>query len=272
MNKLLYEPENSLIKQSYEAREIEEPLNGDGFGVAWYARDVNPEPAVFVSISPAWNNRNLKYIAPRITSDCIVAHVRAASVGDVNEANCHPFHYKNYLMMHNGGVEMFDRIIRSIRDNLSDDLYAWIKGQTDSEHLFALFLEKLRQKPLPHSAEEISQAMEEMFLDVVRLMKDNGITDPAYMNMAVTNGELIVASRYVTDPNEKELTLHHSEGSHFVSENGRFSVLHEKGGVKSVLVTSEKLTENEEDWRMIPPRHFIIVDQAMNISFRPINI
>ncbi len=33
MSKLLYEPKNSLIHQSYHAQEREEPLNGDGFGV-----------------------------------------------------------------------------------------------------------------------------------------------------------------------------------------------------------------------------------------------
>jgi predicted glutamine amidotransferase len=32
MDNLLYKPKNSLINQSLHAREIEEPLNGDGFG------------------------------------------------------------------------------------------------------------------------------------------------------------------------------------------------------------------------------------------------
>ena len=36
MEKLLIEPKNSLINQSFNAKEIEEPLNGDGFGVGWY--------------------------------------------------------------------------------------------------------------------------------------------------------------------------------------------------------------------------------------------
>ena len=32
-DKLLYQPKNSLIRQSTNAKEIEEPLNGDGFGI-----------------------------------------------------------------------------------------------------------------------------------------------------------------------------------------------------------------------------------------------
>ena len=33
IDKLLYQPKNSLINQSVNAKEIEEPLNGDGFGI-----------------------------------------------------------------------------------------------------------------------------------------------------------------------------------------------------------------------------------------------
>ena len=48
IDKLLYQPKNSLINQSSNAREIEEPLNGDGFGIGWYAQEMNDEPATFV--------------------------------------------------------------------------------------------------------------------------------------------------------------------------------------------------------------------------------
>ena len=41
-------------------------------------------------------------------------------------------------MMHNGGVENFSAIKRQIREPLNDEFYNWIKGQTDSEHIFAL--------------------------------------------------------------------------------------------------------------------------------------
>ncbi len=97
VDKLLYQPKNSLIHQSYDAQEIEEPLNGDGFGIGWYVPEIDPDPAVFVSVFPAWNNRNLRFLAPRIMTHCFFAHVRAASIGDISEANCHPFTYKKFL-------------------------------------------------------------------------------------------------------------------------------------------------------------------------------
>ena len=49
MSTLVTEPSNSLIHQSVHARQREEPLNGDGFGVAWYLPKLSPEPAVFLA-------------------------------------------------------------------------------------------------------------------------------------------------------------------------------------------------------------------------------
>ncbi|MGH7456197.1 MAG: class II glutamine amidotransferase, partial [bacterium] len=132
LDNLLFQPKNSLIHQSYKAQERPEPLNGDGFGVGWYVPELDPEPAVFVSTTPAWNNRNLRYNASKVRSGCIFAHVRAASVGSVSEANCHPFHYQKFLFMHNGNIGGFKVIKRHLRNRLSDELYDWIHGQPDS--------------------------------------------------------------------------------------------------------------------------------------------
>ena len=81
LSSLLLEPSHSLIRQSAHSREREEPLNGDGFGVGWYARELSGEPAVFRSITPAWNNRNLHNLARVVSSDCILAHVRQRGQG-----------------------------------------------------------------------------------------------------------------------------------------------------------------------------------------------
>ena len=64
---LLLDAEHSLIKQSLASKEGAETTNGDGFGVAWYAPQFSPEPAVFKSVSPAWNDRNLLELS-RVTA------------------------------------------------------------------------------------------------------------------------------------------------------------------------------------------------------------
>jgi predicted glutamine amidotransferase len=269
IDKLLYQPKNSLINQSINARELEEPLNGDGFGIGWYVAEVNYEPVTFVSINPAWSNRNLRNLAPKIRTECFIAHVRAASVGEVSESNCHPFQYKNLLMMHNGGVENFGSIKRQIREPLNDEFYNWIKGQTDSEHLFALLLNYLYQEASTVSAESVMNAFERMFDHLDRLMKEHDINEPAYLNMVVTNGLFVVGTRFVTKPRESPLTLYHSKASQYAVENGVGQIMPAAGDDKSVLIVSEKLSD-EKDWIVVPPNHFVVVDNELDISTRPI--
>lgn len=266
---LLYKPKNSLITQSINAKEIEEPLNGDGFGIGWYAPEINNEPVTFVSVNPAWNNRNLRNLAPKIKTNCLLAHVRAATVGDVSESNCHPFQYKDLLMAHNGGVEEFGKIKRHLRAPLSNELYNWIKGQTDSEHLFAYLLNHLFNNHKTVTPEAVVDSFEHMFRDVKELMATYDIKEEAYMNMAFTNGEFVVASRYVSDPKQEALTLYHSEGSRFVVENGVTRLVAPKDDDGAVLVVSEKLSD-DKDWTMIPANHFVIVEQTLNVRIRPI--
>jgi glutamine amidotransferase len=269
IDKLLYQPKNSLVNQSINAKEIEEPLNGDGFGIGWYAREVNFEPVTFVSVHPAWSNRNLRNLAPKIRTDCFIAHVRAASVGEVSESNCHPFQYKDILMMHNGGVENFSNIKRKIREPLTDELYNWIKGQTDSEHIFAHLLNDLFRNHKTLSPEAVIDAFESTFRALKKMMAENGIEEPAYLNMVVTNGSFIVGTRYVTDPKEEPLTLYHSEGSRFVVEDGVTQMMAPEDNDQAVLVVSEKLSD-DKDWTLIPANHFVIVDNALNVRIRAI--
>ena len=77
LDMLLLRPANSLVHQSFDAREFRLRVNGDGFGVAWYIDGREP-PVRLRTVTPAWNNQNLRSLAPAMRSDCIVAHVRAA--------------------------------------------------------------------------------------------------------------------------------------------------------------------------------------------------
>jgi glutamine amidotransferase len=271
IDKLLYQPKNSLVNQSINAKELEEPLNGDGFGIGWYVADVNYEPVTFVSINPAWSNRNLRNLAPKIRTECFIAHVRAASVGEVSESNCHPFQYRNLLMMHNGGVENFSLIKRQIREPLSDEFYNWIKGQTDSEHIFALLLHFLYKESAVVTPEAVINAFEKTFQHLKKLMKDYGIHEPAYLNMVVTNGLFVVGTRYISDPKETPLTLYHSEATHYLIENGIGQLNPSGNGDKAILVVSEKLSD-DKDWTLVPANHFVVVDQSLNVEVKPIQV
>jgi glutamine amidotransferase len=269
IDKLLYQPKNSLVNQSINAKELEEPLNGDGFGIGWYVPEINSEPVNFVSVHPAWSNRNLRNLAPKIKTECFIAHVRAASVGEVSESNCHPFQYKNLLMAHNGGVENFSKIKRKLREPLTDELYNWIKGQTDSEHIFAYLLNQLFKNHKTITPEAVIDSFENTFRDLKKMMTEVGIKEEAYLNMVFTNGLFIVGTRFVTDPTQEPLTLYHSEGSRFVVEDGITHMMAPEDDDHAVLVVSERLSD-DKNWTLIPANHFVIVENTGNVRIRAI--
>ena len=269
IDNLLYKPKNSLINQSLNAREIEEPLNGDGFGIGWYVPEVNNEPVTYVSVNPAWSNRNLRNLAPKVKTECMIAHVRAASVGEVSESNCHPFQYKNLLMAHNGGIENFSLVKRKIREPLSDEMYNWIKGQTDSEHIFAYLVNYLNKNHKVVNSDAVADAFENTFAFVKKLMKEVGVTEPAYLNMAITDGQFIVGTRWVSDDSEDPLTMYHSEGSRYVVEDGNTRLEAPEDNDHAVLVVSEKLTDGPE-WTPIPKNNFVMVENNMNVRIKSI--
>jgi ergothioneine biosynthesis protein EgtC len=266
LDQLLYQPRNSLIKQSYDAKEIEEPLNGDGFGIGWYVPELEPTPAVFVSTSPAWSNRNLRMIAPKIKSPCILAHVRAASVGDTSEANCHPFSYGPFLGMHNGGIGGFEGIKREMRRSLPDEIYNWLRGQTDSEHFFAAFLQRMAKKKDAHNSKDIVDALRDTLAYVESLQKKKGVEEFSYINFVVSDGQRVVAMRYTTDKEEEALSLYYSEGSRYVCEGDVCRMIKADPKDHSVLIVSEKLTDLRQDWKKVPPNHVVVVHSNTEIT------
>jgi predicted glutamine amidotransferase len=172
-------------------------------------------------------------------------------------------------MMHNGGVENFSAIKRQIREPLTDEFYNWIKGQTDSEHIFALLLHYLYQESQSPTADTVVRAFEKVFKQLNHLMKAHGIVEAAYLNMVVTNGLFIVGTRYVTDPKEEPLTLYHSAATHYAVENGVSQMTVSADNDKAILVVSEKLSDDKV-WTLIPANHFVIVDQSLQVQVKPI--
>ncbi|MBV9209734.1 MAG: class II glutamine amidotransferase [Acidobacteria bacterium] len=271
---LLYRPVNSLIMQSHHAREREEPLNGDGFGVGWYVPEIDPTPCVQRSVAPAWSNRNLQNLATKTRAAKLFAHVRAASPGmAVAEANVHPFAYDRFMWMHNGSVAGFHRIKRKLRESLRDEFYNMIQGTTDSEHAFALFLNSLRT-PFPETgAAEMRRALVETIARLNELTASEGINEASYYNFAVTNGQAMVVSRFCSAEGIKGASLHYSRGTRFECRPDgvcdMHSVAHDEEA-KSVIVASERLTDDKEDWVDVPDNHTITVAEDLSVSLERI--
>jgi predicted glutamine amidotransferase len=96
LSDLLTRPDHSLIDQSRCATQNVETTNGDGFGVGWYGDDETP--GVYRDTHPAWNDANYRRLAEHIHSGMFLSHVRAATGTPVQNTNCHPFTFENWMI------------------------------------------------------------------------------------------------------------------------------------------------------------------------------
>jgi len=272
-DELLLKPDNSLIHQSYHAGEMTEILNGDGFGVGWYVHSISALPGLFRAITPAWSNTNLLYNAPLIRTNCLFAHIRAASEGGISEQNTHPFRYERFLMMHNGGIPQFQRIRRRILDLLDDELFSWIKGQTDSEHVFALLMQHVKEMTVHGerlTVDQIKQCFQKTFDVIQQLKTDAGIAgEVSTFNMMVTSGHRFFGTRYSSNPDRDTRTLYYSTGGGFQCKDGVCRMYAGDPDVEAVLIASEKLNDRREEWKPVPQNHFIAVERDLTLHLSP---
>ncbi len=273
---LITEPVNSLINQSLRARQQDDPMNGDGFGVAWYAPDITAEPAVFRSVTPAWNNMNLVNLSRVTRSGCILAHVRRATPGlPTAELNCHPFTHGPFAFMHNGELDGFMAIRRVLVESLSDEGFAAINGNTDSEHLFAVFLDEMRalgghHPGEPRTAALMAEALESTIRRAVGLAREAGAENgETFLNIAISDGVRSVACRYSTADPSAALSLHIHHGRRYVCEKGVCRMVSPEKGRGAVIISSEPLSD-DAGWQAVPFNCLVMVNEDLTVSQRPI--
>ena len=273
LSQLITDPDHSLIHQSYQARERPEPLNGDGFGVAWFVPEVSATAALFKDITPAWNNENLRELARVTSSRCILAHVRAASPqSSVQRLNCHPFTAENLAFMHNGYMAGFAKWRRALLAGLSDTAFEGIRGSTDSEHAFAVLRDYYAgYRDLCDPLERLAASIVSTIQRLEELRCAAGVTDSSYFNFALADGERMVATRFSSGQQDIPASLHYTSGRYLRCEQGKIQLDEVKHDPDVVLIASEEITPNF-CWNVVPNNHMILAQHAGQLELRPIPV
>ena len=87
-----------------------------------------------------------------------------------------------------------------------------------------------------------------------------------------TNGKLIIATRYTTEPRVQPSYLYYVYGKEYiVDENEKSYMIPDTGKAGSVIIASEPFTENKSDWMRVERNSMMIVDENLNISFKQLN-
>ncbi|MEU5406735.1 class II glutamine amidotransferase [Nocardia asteroides] len=258
---LLFTPRHSLIDQSLHSRLGATTTNGDGFGIGWYGE--GDEPAVFKSIEPAWNDRNLREVAGQIRTPLFFAHIRASTGTPVQRSNCHPFRHGHWLWMHNGALRAFHDVRRDLVTAIDPVLFPDLEGSTDSETLFYLALTfGLVDDPLGAVARAVG------FVEDVGRAHD--VEYPVQMTVATTDGKSLYVFRYSSERQSRSLFFS-TKIAALRALHPEVEVLHRLGD-ETRFVVSEPLGDLPGAWNEVPESCAGVVragDDAV-VEFRPV--
>jgi predicted glutamine amidotransferase len=262
LEELLYKPEHSLIDQSLHARLGVDTTNGDGFGVGWYGPDTET-PAVFHSIEPAWNDRNLREVAGHVQSPLFLAHIRASTGTAVQQTNCHPFRHGRWLWVHNGLVRDFHRVKRELALAVDESLYPQMEGSTDSEMLFYLALTfGLEENP--------PAAVERMVGHVEEVGHRHGTEHPIQMTIGTTDGSSVWAFRYSSEG--KSRSLYYSTDMRSVREMYPERPRLQEASDETRIIVSEPIVDLPGAWNEVRESSYGVVRDGEDElhEFRPL--
>ncbi len=258
---LLIKPQHSLIDQSLHSRLGAETTNGDGFGVGWYTEE-EQMPALFKSVEPAWNDRNLRELCHSVRSGLVFCHVRASTGTPIQQTNCHPFRWRNWLWMHNGGIAEFHQVKRDLMLAIDPSLFPDIEGSTDTETFFFLALTFGLEDDPPTAVERAVGYIEDVG-------KKHGIEYPIQMTVSTSDGEKLWAFRYSSMG--KSRSLFYSTRVDLLRElHPDIPVLQEVSD-ESRLVVSEPLRDLPGAWNEVPESSYGVVQEGQDEmhSFTP---
>ncbi|CAM3217879.1 class II glutamine amidotransferase [Mycobacterium intermedium] len=259
---LLHDPERSLIEQSRRHAPNMEIPNGDGTGLGWYEH--RAEPALFRSITPAWGDANLLELATEIRSRVFLAHVRAGTGTPVQQTNCHPFRYRNWLFVHNGYIAGYQRLRRDLLLAVDPALFGNIAGSTDSELMFHLALTfGLTEDPIAGIARMAG------FVEATAAAA--GVSEPALqMTVGVSDGTRLYAVRYASGPDVNTLFVSEDLESVQMLYPHNERLLH--FGDRARVVVSEPLTDLPGAWRELPAGTALVIGKGIEERpFQPID-
>jgi len=233
INEFLYSGPRSLCAQAQHSHKAKLGVHGDGGGLGWYGD--HKCPGLYRNAGPAWADPNLRELTSQLKAKLFFAHVRASTGAPNTFVNCHPFRVDHWLFMHNGQIGEFGKVRRLFDQMLSEKTYADLQGTTDSELMFAMLVTNgLFENP--------KDAIRNTLQTIASICEGQGILEPFRATFAVTNGDQIWAVRWSSDQYAPSLFKRDLGGD--------------------VLLASEPLDGEEQNWEEIPPNTLVCLSRG----------
>lgn len=244
----------------------------DGFGVGWYVPELSHHPALVRVTGPPWHDTNLRNVAAVSLSPCVVAHARAASREvPATDTNCQPFGHLRLLFAHAGRVGGFHRVRRAFLESLSNEAFSMMRGTTDSEMVFGLYLDLLWARQEVDAHLRLAAALNEMAWRIVATLQEKAPGEGLRLNVALSDGEHLVACRFSWNEERPPDPLYYIERQTLAPIHRRPPARRARERSIVTTVSSMPLADDGE-WVEIAPGHLVIADREvapLHFQMRP---
>ncbi len=253
----LIRAQNSLIRQSEQDEDGNK--NVHGWGLAAYSQG---KPYVRKQPMPAYESEDFRLEAGELFSDCILAHVRHATVEPMAIENTHPFQHDNLTFIHNGEIVEFNAVRPLLLDAMLDRIRATIEGNTDSEFIFRYLVTLHELQPKA----PLSEILEHGVRQVLRWTEKVAPYSEVSLNIILTDGQEMVGTRY-----GRALWYVERNAVRVCEVCGCKLHVNENPGAdyRAVVVASERLTKTEE-WTEIPEASLFRIDADVHFEIQPL--
>ena len=241
----LVHAQNALLAQSESDKSGKS--HSEGWGIATFA---GGKPILERQAWAAYHGEHFERTASRLYAKTVLAHVRRATVGEPSILNTHPFVVGNWAFAHNGTIPEFNDIRPDLLKWISPKHIKEIKGQTDSEHVFA-YIRTLIEENESHSVVAI---LRHAAKTIESLVLSQNPAAKLGLNFLITNGQNIWGTRF-----GRTLFYVERPGIYDCQICGFPHIHHSQEKVYwAAVVASEPITS--EVWKELPDRSVWSID------------
>ncbi len=182
-----------VLAAEREALTVQSSGSQLGWGVGFYQGG-----EVLMRRRPIGDNAavDMAKVASDVRADVLLGQVRSATVGTLRTENTHPFRYRQWLFAMTGTLPAFEPIRERLVGSVPEFLRSSIRGETDAEILFYVFLSFLHDAgrlndaitPAPHVRDALRSCVA-----VVDGMAAEVGGSGSQVNVIVSDGEAIYA-------------------------------------------------------------------------------
>ena len=297
ISKLMLEPANSLVHQSYDPQDHYHMLQVAGFGVAtWRKNTLSADyPVIYKSTKLPFYDRNLQSLCEHNETNLLLAHIRAVSYSGetgyeavVNENNCHPFLFPGFrlTLAHNGWVDGFKEIRFPLLNRCKPEIIQNLEGSTDTEVIYSLIMSQFDDPTQDFNDEEILDAIKKTVKIILDVQTDYNCEETSVLKLFLGDGDdLLVANigigynrqldvegeweelrKYPQGTKEFYLSrvkepVWSFKGRNFADYDGYYMESVADEDVRCVIISSEPLTEDLASWSMVPFQHVCFLNK-----------